>query len=208
MIALLLNKYPDLSWRDVREIIAKSARKNDPTDTDWKVNRAGYNINHKYGFGTIHAQNALTTASSWTKISSDYISYSTPLTQIIYPIPDNNSTGATQTITVSGSGINKIEYIEIYFYTNHSYLGDLTITLKNGTTNTQSILYEKHTCRDSSGNKANCENYSTGEKSIRLGSARHLGESSNATWTITAKDTSASDTGSFRAYLVFRGRAN
>ncbi|HNF27936.1 MAG TPA: S8 family serine peptidase, partial [Leptospiraceae bacterium] len=60
VIALLLKADSALSWRDVREILAKSARKNDSTDTDWAVNGGGYNVNHKYGFGAIDANAAVT----------------------------------------------------------------------------------------------------------------------------------------------------
>src|SRR5262249_54532457 len=38
VIALMLEANPDLSWRDVQEILVRSARQNNPTDKSWQTN--------------------------------------------------------------------------------------------------------------------------------------------------------------------------
>ncbi|HEY0664676.1 MAG TPA: S8 family serine peptidase, partial [Gallionella sp.] len=69
-IALLLEANPNLGWRDVRLILAQSARKNDATDPGWTtgVTLPAYHYNHKYGFGVIDAQAAITLAKTWNNV--------------------------------------------------------------------------------------------------------------------------------------------
>ena len=45
-VALMLQANPNLGWRDVQEILIRTARKNAPTDREWLVNGAGFNFNH------------------------------------------------------------------------------------------------------------------------------------------------------------------
>jgi proprotein convertase subtilisin/kexin type 2 len=135
--ALLLSKYPDLSWRDVREILATSARKNDPTDSDWTTNAAGYNINHNYGFGTIDAEQALSTAVTWSKITQPMITCTLSLGSGTGTISGNASSAC--------SAMSVIEFVEINYSSNSASLGATTLTLSRNSS-TDSILIEAHTC--------------------------------------------------------------
>jgi kexin len=210
--ALLIKAYPDFSWRDIREVLAKSARKNDSIDSDWTTNAVGYNINHKYGFGTVDAANAIATAKTWTKISADYLKEDSSSTASVV-IPDGNSTGVTQSISfTSVKGIKKIEYVDINFTTNHNRLGDITVTLTSPS-GTKSILTKQHYCVSGNSYGVNlCDNYSSG-KTFRFGSARHLGENPNGTWTLQVVDNvplvnGIAGTGNFNFNLTIRGRTN
>jgi len=191
--ALILSKYPDLSWRDVREILAKSARKNDGGDSEWTTNQAGYNINHKYGFGTVDAGLALSTASTWTPITAPLITCTLSL-----------GTGTAISANASSvcSNMSKIEFIEINFSSTTSNAGTITVTLiRNYTSNptTSSILIEPHVCINISGTATTtCSSVSS---TIRLGSARHLGEDPRVNWGITTGGISSTAT------LTFYGRA-
>ncbi|MDX1957289.1 MAG: S8 family serine peptidase [Leptospiraceae bacterium] len=212
VVALLLKAYPDLSWRDVREILAKSARKNDSTDTDWSTNTAGYNINHKYGFGAIDANNAITVAKTWTKITGTYAS-ETSNTSGTLTILDGNTTGVTQTVTFPASTVKKVEYVEINFTTNHTRFGDLDIIL-TAPTGTRSVITTQHFCIGSNSiGYSLCSNYSSGT-TLRFGSARHLGENPTGTWSLQVIDRNSSTlsgqtgTGSFSFNVTIKGRAN
>lgn len=214
VVALLLNKYPDLSVRDVREIIAKSARKNDPLDSDWTVNPAGYNINHKYGFGTVDAANALVVASNWSRISGTWKKFEVSIAGPGAAIPDNNATGVSANIVVAGSGISKVEHIEFTTGTNHTYFPDLTIELTSPNS-TLSILAEKHNCYTKFSPVTFCPTSGggtsistmTGASTFTLGSSRHLGESADGTWSIKFKDLAVGDTGNIGSMkLTIYGR--
>ncbi len=67
----MLQANPDLGWRDVKKILMTTASKNDPTDTDWTTNAAGYHVNHKYGFGRVDAAAAVIAAAAWTNLAPE-----------------------------------------------------------------------------------------------------------------------------------------
>ena len=65
--ALVLQANPNLGWRDVRVILAKTARQNDLSiPTEWAVNGAGYHFNPNYGFGVVDASAAVATAMTYS----------------------------------------------------------------------------------------------------------------------------------------------
>ena len=197
VVALMLEAKPTLGWRDVRLILAESARKNHPTDLGWTLSSTtpAYNFNHKYGFGVVNAAAAVARSLTWTNVGAE-LSYTTALAAPAIPIPDNNTTGVSNQITVTGSGISKIEFIRITFTATHAYSGDLEITLTSPAGKV-SQLSARHGC-------APCTAYNSWE----FGSARHLGESANGIWTLTVKDLAAVDTGTFQSWgLNFFGRA-
>lgn len=199
VIALVLQAKPTLTWRDLRIILAQSARKNDPGNGEWTVNGGGFNINHNYGFGVIDANAAVNLASTWTNVGAE-ITFGPLTLNPNLPIPDNNTTGVSSTINVVASGIGKIEFVEINFNTDHTYVGDLEITL-TAPSGTVSRLNEVHGCAGGA-----CP--FTGS-TWRFGSARHLGEPANGNWTLAVKDLAAFDTGTFQSWqLTFYGRLN
>ncbi len=79
-IALLLEANPDLTWRDVKHILATTARQLDTglaaktlslsgsnitIQQGWVENAAGYHFSNAYGFGAVHVQNAVQMALDW-----------------------------------------------------------------------------------------------------------------------------------------------
>ena len=60
VVALMLSINPNLTWRDVRLILAQTARRNDATDTEWVASAFGPAFSHKYGFGVVDANAAVT----------------------------------------------------------------------------------------------------------------------------------------------------
>ena len=211
VIALLLQAYPNLGWRDVREIIARSARRNDSTDSDWVANGAGIFVNHKYGFGTIDANAALTFAKSWTPLTASQIVTSTVWqtnggTAIAITEDATGNTMISQNIVVTGSGITSIEWVTLEFVSSHPSIGDLTIVLTSPA-GTKSILAKKHLAYVSSSSSTQTTySMSTVSGTWKFGSARHLGEGANGTWTVSVWDTVTGNTGSFVGKLSFRGR--
>ena len=207
VIALVLQANPNLTWRDVRLLLAETARRNDPGDSDWAefgLNSRGarYHHNHKYGFGVIDAEAATQRALTWTNVG--------PLRAVTtarrvpnIPITDNSATGVSDTLSVSASGITHIEFIEVTFSaSDHTYFGDLEVVLRNVTTGTLSQLSEQHLCfRNES--QTRC---SPSFNSWTFGVTRHLGESADAEWRLEVRDLNAQDIGTFEAWrLTFYG---
>lgn len=67
VIALMLQANPELSWRDVRLVLARSARKLDPYHPGWR-SFGGLNFNHEYGFGGVDAEAAVNLARRWKSV--------------------------------------------------------------------------------------------------------------------------------------------
>ncbi len=63
-IALILEKYPNLNWREVKYILAASATQIDKKHEGWQENAAGLNFHHKYGFGALNVDGALELAKN------------------------------------------------------------------------------------------------------------------------------------------------
>jgi kexin len=195
--ALMLQANPNLGWRDVRLILAQTARQSDVSDTDWTTNGAGVWINHKYGFGVVDAQAAVTAASAWSNVGPQVI-HETPAGSPQQAIPDNDPAGVSHTMDVTGSGITSIEFIEVTFTAaDHPFPGDLEVVLTNVATGTVSRLAE---ARD-------CLNCTTPYDAWVFGSVRHLGETVDGAWILTVADRVAADTGTFQSWsLRFYGR--
>jgi len=69
VIALMLEANPNLTCRDVKYILALSARKNDPKNSNWHQNKAGLWFNINYGFGVIDAKSAIDLAKNFQSLS-------------------------------------------------------------------------------------------------------------------------------------------
>lgn len=196
VVALILAANPNLGWRDVRIILAQTARMNDLAGGGWVSNGSGYGISHKYGFGVVDAAAAVSLAQTWVNVGPE-VTYTTPLASPALAILDNDPAGVSNTIAVAGSGIASIEFVEITFSAaDHTYAGDLDVTLTSPS-GTVSQLASTHACASNT-----CTAYS----GWVFGSARHLGEAANGNWTLTVKDGAVADTGTFQSWqLKFYG---
>lgn len=58
-VALLLEACPNLGWRDVKYILAKSAKQIDSDNSSWITNSAGLHFSRDYGFGLVNLKGAI-----------------------------------------------------------------------------------------------------------------------------------------------------
>jgi kexin len=195
VVALMLEAKPELGWRDVRLILAETARKSDVGDSDWKVTvpassgQPQYHINHKYGFGVVDAYAAVTKAKGWTNVGPQVVStfpVSSPL-----DIPDYPLAGIEQSVTVAAANELIIEYVEIEVYIVHGDVGELKITLI-APSGTQSVLAEAHDC------VCGPNDYNP----WTFGSSRHLGESSKGVWKLKVEDQTLNNTGALISWTL------
>ncbi len=188
VVALMLEANPNLGWRDVRLILAETARKSDKNNGDWSTTspttgQPQYNINHNYGFGVVDAEAAVARAKTWVNVGIQKVinrSIDSPVN-----IPDINSTGIQQSVSVTDELV--IEYVEIDFNTDHLYSGDLEIIL-TAPSGTKSVLAETHWCLSSITSEKRFGSCVYNYAPWTFGSVRHLGESSSGTWTLRVAD--------------------
>lgn len=184
VIALMLHANPNLGWRDVQHILIRSAAQNDPTDSDWKLNGAGFHVNHKYGFGRVNAAKAVELSKFWQNVPKETATTFGVGNVRAKSIPDNNSAGISSTITISESF--SLEHVEVIFQASHPYRGDLKIVLTSPS-GTQSVLAESHSD-------------SNADYNWKFMSVRHWGELSAGNWTLTVSDLKSGNTGTFDAW--------
>ncbi|XP_063056003.1 neuroendocrine convertase 1-like [Engraulis encrasicolus] len=55
IIALVLEAKPEMTWRDVQHLIARTAKVPDPEEPGWILNGAGFHVHDRYGFGLLDA---------------------------------------------------------------------------------------------------------------------------------------------------------
>jgi len=187
VVALMLEKNPNLGWRDVQEILIKSAFKIKPSDADWTNNAAGIAFNHNFGAGLIDATAAINLADNWQNLTNQQ-SASVAQTELSVSIPDNNSNGITRSFDFSANNL-RVEHVTVRLSISHTYRGDLEISLTSPS-GMSSRLAEKRS--DSNDNYTNWT----------FSSVRHWGESSVGTWTLKIADTAEADIGTLTAATI------
>lgn len=192
VVALMLDANEYLTWRDVRWILATTARQIDDTDSDWTTNGAGRWVNHRYGFGAVDAAAAVSAASSYSSyITGAYEQGS---------VTDSDGFTATALSSVSDTvtvSLNKtVEFVTVTVDMKHPDAGELKISLtspdQNGSSqDSTSVLTEQHDCYSdcSFPSAGSCTWFSgTFGNSFTFGTVRHLGENSDGTWTLTIEN--------------------
>ena len=96
VVALVRSVNPDLTWRDVKLILAASARQNDPEHQDWGTGAphygggpGRYHFNDNYGFGVVDAAAAVSLAKSWTNLPPMTEAHSSTPTDYSEDIPED-----------------------------------------------------------------------------------------------------------------------
>lgn len=192
--ALILEANPNLSWREVRYILAKTAQKVDFWDAEWVANNATpvMYVNHKYGFGAVDAAAAVNMAKNNPPSFGPQIEGSCNGSSLTIPTDTNSSpTFATSTCNISSSGINKIESVEVTVsFNSNTHIGDLDLRLEcpTGTTKTMSRLSEPHPCLSDAQDKIEQIACNTGAITWTYSTLRCMDEPANGTWTLKVVD--------------------
>lgn len=208
VIALMLEANPNLTWRDVKIILASTARVVDQNigivhgdgsfrgppshvfEDGWTTNAAGFKFHNWYGFGLVDANAAVMQAKTYdisllpyseTKdIAGNWLYSSGTINQTI---PDYSATGTQNLISV----IHKItiEAVQIQVSVTHPQVGDLGFELTSPS-GTKSILMNVNNGMYNNQNLTNA---------VFLSNA-FLGESSEGNWTLKVLDGWSSGAGS------------
>jgi subtilisin-like proprotein convertase family protein/subtilisin family serine protease len=127
VVALMLEANPGLGWRDVQEILVRTARTVDAGDVDWVTNGAGLDFNHNYGAGLVDAQAAVALARTWQnlgpnlKIEQEHAGLATA-------IPDGKQTGVEFTFHVPTANF-RVEHVLLTTDIAHHRRGQIAITI-------------------------------------------------------------------------------
>ena len=205
-IALILEANPLLTWRDVKHILASTARQIDAgraavsvvlsngsyvAEPAWTTNAASFRFHNWYGFGMVDASAAVNMArNSYTLLGAFANSFvSSPAISVA--IPDNSVTGASHTLAVPGAPVSVVEAVQISVTATHTWTGDLGIELTSPS-GTRSVLKN---IRDGFGASVNLNG-------MVLISNAFYGENAAGNWTIRIVDGAVADTGTLTGWTI------
>ncbi len=203
--ALVLAANDSLTWRDVKLILASSARKNDPSNSDWLAGSPeyrnesdSYRFNHRYGFGMVDAAAAVEMALNWVNLPP-FQEITAVSGDLDLAIRDSSRDPVEVKLTLP-EGVSFTESIELQIDFAHEAVRDLEIELQSPSGNTSVIAPD------------------TGTKSVqvseavfipvswdgrfRFGSARHLGENAAGEWILRITDRHSRDSGRLRSWQI------
>ena len=198
VVALMRSVNPALTWRDVKLILAASARKNDPGNSGWEEGAlrygsttARYSFNHEYGFGMVDAAAAVDLADGWTNAPAMRTTTARYQGES-FSIPDTPQVGSSRTITTTltvDEYVEFAEFVEIKIAIDHASFRDLEIDLVSPSGATSRLATEGRAYSFFLAFPALLN------ETFRMGSARHLGEDPAGEWQLRVTDRVTGRTG-------------
>ena len=212
-MAILLGVNPDLTWRDVKHILAGSARRIDPESKrvraafngtpfvlqhGWQTNAAGYAFHNWYGFGAVAVDAAVALAESHSPDSLGEFVRSpwfnaADIEGAPLPVPDNDGAGVSHSLDVSDlPAAANLEAVLMEIRVDHTDTWDLGIELTSPA-GTVSVLNAPYNA------------ILSGFPVLRdwqLMSNAFYGESPNGTWTVRVVDLAENDSGELRSWRL------
>ncbi len=208
--ALTRDANPELTWRDIKVILAASAQKNDAGSPGWEdgaskhpVSSAeNYHFNHEYGFGVVNAEGAIDLAKRWTNLPATQ--NTTVFSDLLnVTIPDAPAGGEpstfTHTLTID-SDISFTEYVEVTLAFDHDSFRDLEILLESpsGAISRISVPFNTFDALNAFFGEA----YEPLHGPFQFGSAKHLGEDPNGEWKLHVTDRIPAVDGTFVGFGI------
>ena len=212
-VALLLEAVPTLTWREVKHVLASTARRTDRDiaavrrafgDTRrvvrhaWTRNGAGYYFHNWYGFGAVRADAALAAAQRLAPGSlgafrrSGWFDSGAEST----PIPDYSGDGVAQTLRIAGlPTFANIEAVMVEVDLDHPFPHDLGIALESpsGTPSILNPVFNEVLAIDRTG---------APPLRWRLLSNAFYGEAPNGDWTLTVFDGAGGEIGALAGWRM------
>ena len=211
VVALLLDENPGLTWRDVKHVLANTARRPEhhsaeevllalgdsvvTAQRDWTTNSAGYSFHNWFGFGAVDVDAALAFLRSGFVanqlgefVLSDWVTSPTDRT---LTIPDFNGAGIEDSLFVSLDAGRNIEAVQVHLEGAHEHLPEIGIELTSprGTTSVINPIFN-----NALGGSTRLE--------WQVLSNAFYGEDPAGTWTIKIFDAAPEETGSFEGWAI------
>jgi subtilisin family serine protease/subtilisin-like proprotein convertase family protein len=207
-IALLLEANPNLTWRDVKYILAKTATKIDAdfagvkinikdgvtyqAEQGWIDNAAGFHFSNWYGFGLVNVAEGVKLAKNYDVNLGKYIDqnwfpkfYSTAN----LPVKQADVNGLDSSVSIPKSDSLVIESVQIKVSVESRFIGDVALELTSPR-GTKSIIWNAGNAFSSNGNLVD----------MPLQTNAFYGESSTGEWKLKVINT-----GLHKADATFKG---
>ncbi len=189
VIGLMRAANSALTWRDVKLILAESAREPDGVNgfvmgaSTYSNGTINYTYNDAYGFGIVDAAAAVALAKKWTPVSQDMVKW----------MPSSVSvTPAIAVPATATTNINFIEYVQAEIQGGQSEPNfgalDIRLTSPSGKESIFALLHQCATVIGSGNTFAttnDCPVFNNA-RTFTFGAANFLGEDPAGTWTLVA----------------------
>lgn len=205
-VAVLLGFKPELTWRDVKHILASTARRVDPHIAEvraafagtpyvaqpaWQSNAAGYAFHNWYGFGAVDLDAAIIMAATYAPdslgpfVESAWFDAGIP-EETPLAIPDADGAGATVAVEVADLPAGAVvEAVSLAISVDHPDAFELGVTLRSPAGTASVVNPPFNAVLDGL----------PGLQDWHLLSNAFYGESPNGTWSIQVVDLAADGTG-------------
>ena len=195
VVALLLEKNPNLTWRDVRHLIARTAVKIQPSSPTWRTlpsapgSSTPLHWSPDFGFGRIDATAAVALAdpATWALIPAE----SAPLTAIKSlqaVIPDGVATGVGGDLVIAANAQFRVETVEFAMTVAHANQSQLSYTIISPAGTRATIVGRP--------------NDVTAARTRVFTSLAQWGEAANGTWRVEVADRVAGSVGTVGAVSI------
>ncbi len=210
-VALLLGVEPALTWRDVKHILASTARRIDAdipavraafagtpyvAQHAWQTNAAGHAFHNWYGFGAVDVDAAVAMVAGHVPDSlGEFVesAWFAPTAEPPLAIPDADGAGATASLTVSDlpAGAN-VEAVVLELTADHANPFDLGVTLRSPSGTSSVVNPPFNTALEGT----------PGLQGWQLLSNAFYGEPPNGAWTLHVADLAPGDEGSLTGWRL------
>lgn len=199
VVALMLEANPELGYRDVQDILARSALRIDPHADSWIVNGAttwnggGFLVSSDVGFGLVDAHAAVRLAETWTATQTHANEQVIAVDGTVTgsgALTDNVPLTFTFQAPAPADGF-ALQWVEVDVDITHTAVGDLQVVLVSPD-GTESVLVD----RPGAGNntRANLQ--------FTLSSDQFWGEDVAGDWRLVVTDAGTMGTGSITDWNV------
>eukprot|EP01063_Lacrimia_lanifica_P002895 TRINITY_DN11567_c0_g1_i1.p1 TRINITY_DN11567_c0_g1~~TRINITY_DN11567_c0_g1_i1.p1 ORF type:complete len:1253 (+),score=298.80 TRINITY_DN11567_c0_g1_i1:66-3824(+) len=180
VVALMLEKRPELTWRDVQGVLAQTAQRVDVLDPSWSRNGAQIFHSYRHGFGLVDAAASVAAAADWELWGAEQMELKES-SSLSVNIPDDATSVTSRLSMPALSGKTRfVESVVVYLSVTHPSRGDLHVVLTSPS-GTESILTPGH----------RPESHQPGaDETWKLMTVRNWGESGTGEWKLTVKDVS------------------
>ena len=199
--ALVRSANRELTWRDVKLILANSARQNDIQHEKWSTGAQQYgggtdryHFNPNYGFGVVDAAAAVALAKSWTNLPPMTEVHKTTDPDHSRSIPEDTGE-TTQPLQVSFSILDDgrttpefIEHVEINIHLDHESSRDLDIWLTSPSGTVSRLSWPTRVPTLNSHGLMDPGYIDPIDRNHSFGSSKYLGEDPVGQWTISVID--------------------
>ncbi|KAL9099449.1 MAG: hypothetical protein Q9163_005051 [Psora crenata] len=185
VFALAFSARPELTWRDLQNIVVMTAVQINEDDEDWDKTFIGKPFSHTFGYGKLDAY-AFVEKAKTIDLLKPQAWYKSPWMHVNHSIPQGvegllSSFEVTQD-HLTKANLEKVEHVTITMNVEHTRRGDLSVELRSPTQVVSHLSVARR-----------LDDASQGYVDWTFMSVAHWGENGLGKWSVVVKDTTVNE---------------